>query len=712
MAPEDQTWELEKAKDYLSNRLEEMGREKKQALAAFRFLQTLQREVENAVSVDELFAQLVSTARAELDLDCMAILDLNRRAKRLSVVASAGLAAKLEPTTVDPAVSVDDLLRSMFVSSDSVVHEPGRYIREALGYPFFVWHPAAVDEDSALILFGANRIEAQAAKQPFGELTIEVFGAIASAMQLRMDNIAKTQELLRRKDDRIVFLADILQNAPLSVIATDPGGSITHVNRAATALLGYEESELLGRNPGMLNAQPDADVVQAEILDTLRAGRVWRGELVDHKKSGEILPIRASIFPLLGRDGNIVAFVGFQEDLTEQKRAEHDKARLEEQLRHSQKMDAIGKLAGGVSHDMNNVLTVIMGLASAIHAELEPESPLAIDVEGMLEACGKGRELTRNLLGFAQKGRYRRQPISLNQAILEVEHILRRTIPRRIALDTRLDPQLAGIVGDPGQVGHVLLNVALNAAYALHGRGTLTFATRNVVLDRTELRAHPQLEPGAYVRVDVSDTGAGMDPETIEHAFEPFFTTKPRGEGTGLGLSMVYGSVRSHGGTVAIESEPDKGTTVTIHLPAAGAGEPQASSAGAPPRRLQQVTGTVLLVEDEVLVARSCERQLRGLGCSVVHAENGKAALEIYGRQRDEIALVILDLIMPVMDGAETFHRLKEMDPDVRVLLCTGYSRSHVADELLTQGAVGFLQKPFDLHQLSQELVKALPEDE
>jgi two-component system, cell cycle sensor histidine kinase and response regulator CckA len=399
--------------------------------------------------------------------------------------------------------------------------------------------------------------------------------------------------------------------------------------------------------------------------------------------------------------------VGIIKNITQRKLAEEENAALQDQLQQSQKMEAIGRLAGGVAHDMNNVLGAIMGSASVLAVESDPRDPHIEDIENILMACRKGRDLTRDLLGFARKGKYVKESISLNDVAVEAKALLTRTIPRTIQVALDLDNDIDFIEGDRSQIHHALMNVCINAADSMQDTGTLTISTCTTYLGEAHCTSMGGL-PGKYVELSVSDTGVGMDEKTLHKVFEPFFTTKPKGEGTGLGLSMVYGVIKNHGGTVKIESKLGVGTLVTLYLPAvedAGSvkAEDPKSQVGIHPD-----LGAILLVDDEEIIRCSAQRLLKKLGYKVLLVENGRRALEVYKRKKQDIFIVLLDLIMPEMDGLQTFRELKEIDPDVKVILFSGYSKDDKVDNLLEAGAVGFIQKPFDLSGLAVALRKAI----
>ncbi len=379
----------------------------------------------------------------------------------------------------------------------------------------------------------------------------------------------------------------------------------------------------------------------------------------------------------------------------------------DQELRQSQKIEAIGALAGGVAHDINNVLAGIMGLTSLMVEDLNEGDPWRMEAEDILTACKRGRELTRNLLGFARKGKYRKEIFSVNSLVDELKDLLKHTIPKTIRVETNLETQLLGVEGDPNQISHLLMNVGLNGIEAMEGKGVLTVSTSNVVLDARGLTPFHDAVPGPYVRIQIADNGMGIVKENIDRVFEPFFTTKPEGQGTGLGLSMVYGTINNHGGTVSLDSTIDQGTTVTMHLPAV-----EINHELPPPKKqsksLTSGTGTVLLVDDERLVRDSGKRMLKKLGFDVVVAIDGHQAIAACEERRGDLTIVILDIIMPVMDGTETFYAIKQAYPNLEVLLSSGYTKEDKADNLLRAGAIGFIQKPYTFETLSRELAKVL----
>jgi signal transduction histidine kinase/CheY-like chemotaxis protein len=377
-----------------------------------------------------------------------------------------------------------------------------------------------------------------------------------------------------------------------------------------------------------------------------------------------------------------------------------ERMRLEDQLLHSQRMEAVGTLAAGLAHDMNNVLASITSFAGLLDDEVQSPHGRA-DLAQIVEQSLRGAELTRGLLAFSRHGKYRKQTIAIDHVVLEVLPILERTLPRSIAIRHELHGGALGIEGDPVQLGQVLVNLSLNAAHAMSSQGTLVIATDVVTLDGTAATALG-VAPGRYARFQVSDTGVGMDDTTRRRAFEPFFTTKPAGQGTGLGLSTVWGIVQSHHGAVAVESSPGNGSTFTCHIPVTAATPPARAARVASQPIQAQRTGRVLVADDEPAVRAGTARIVERMGLTAVTACNGEEALELYRQHGSAIDLVILDMGMPVMGGAECFRRLRQAS-QVPVLIATGYAVDADVQEMVASGAA-LIEKPFP----SSDLVRAV----
>ena len=500
----------------------------------------------------------------------------------------------------------------------------------------------------------------------------------------------------------------VLRTALDAVITMSHEGRITEFNPAAEAMFGYARGEVLGH--------PLADLIIPERFR--EAHTQGLAHLIEHgeskvvgrrieisalRRDGTEFPVEIAItrIPLVGAP----TFTGYIRDLTERKQAEEKLRESEEQLRQSHKMEAIGTLAGGVAHDFNNILTAILGYAALLKRGLDSPESTGRAADVIEKAAQRGAALTRQLLGFARKGKNQTVPVDLAAAIREVLELLHRTLDKNIRITQPPGAERLFVTGDPAQLQQVILNLAVNARDAMPDGGELTFAVAPVRLDEAGCRRVPGTRPGEHVRLTIKDTGCGIPEDVMARIFEPFFTTKERGKGTGMGLAMVYGIVENHGGGIRVESRVGAGTTFEIFLPR-GAGapvevpvEPQPGVRGA---------GRVLVVDDEDAVREVTADLLKDLGYDVATAVDGVDAVEYYSRHADEIDLILVDLVMPRMGGRECFRALKELNPDVRAILCTGYGFNIAAQELLDEGILDFISKPFEPGRLSAVVSRSL----
>jgi PAS domain S-box-containing protein len=400
---------------------------------------------------------------------------------------------------------------------------------------------------------------------------------------------------------------------------------------------------------------------------------------------------------------NKPTIMGSTFDITKRKRAEEEKRILEERLQHADKMEAIGTLAGGIAHDFNNLLMGIQGHASLTLLDLDPSHPHYERLKRIEEQVQSGADLTKQLLGFARGGRYEVKPADMNDIIDRTSSMFGRT-KKEISIHRKYGKDLWTVEVDQGQMEQVLMNLYVNAWQAMPGGGEIYLETENVLLE--DEQAFPYaIKPGQYIKISVTDTGTGMDEKTKERIFDPFFTTKEMGRGTGLGLATVYGIIKGHKGMINVYSEPGHGTTFTIYLPAS---EKDAVEEKTSAGTIARGTETILLVDDEKMVVDVTRELLESLGYLVYAAGSGQEAIAVYMEKRKEIDLVILDMIMPGMSGGETFDRLREIDPEIRVLLSSGYSLNGEAQTIINRGCNGFLQKPFQLEILSQKVREML----
>jgi signal transduction histidine kinase/CheY-like chemotaxis protein len=441
--------------------------------------------------------------------------------------------------------------------------------------------------------------------------------------------------------------------------------------------------------------------------ERIRSGQTLDGvEVRRQKRDGT--PIDYSIYasPLHDAEGRISGNIAVLVDITERKRAEAEREKLQAQLFQAQKMESIGTLAGGIAHDFNNLLTVILGYSDLLLIRKDERDPAYADVAKINLAARNGADLVKRILTFSRKSEISPRPVNLNHEIEQAKKLLTRTIPKMIEIKLKLSDKLATVNADPTQMEQVLMNLAVNARDAMPDGGELTIETENATLDKEYCGMHLGVKPGDYVLMSVSDTGHGIGKETLNHIFEPFFTTKGIGQGTGLGLAVVFGIVEQHGGHITCYSELGQGTTFRIYLPVIQ-NETKAETPTDMPV-LPRGTETILLVDDEEMITDVGKRILERSGYSVLTAADGKKALKLYRKEREKISLVILDLLMPEMGGNECLQALRKIDPQVKVLVASGFAAEGRTKDAIETGAKGSVRKPYDMRQFLQAVREVL----
>jgi PAS domain S-box-containing protein len=502
------------------------------------------------------------------------------------------------------------------------------------------------------------------------------------------------------------FRSELLRRVGQPIVALDADGLVTYWNQAAEAMLGWKASEVEGQ-PILEKIVREEDREGAlEIRHLVDSGMEWSGEMRLLRRDGREAIVQASVSPLVDRDGKPAGQINVAVDITEWRRTE-------ETLRHAQKLEAVGRLSGGVAHDFNNLLTVIQGSAQMLLVELGEGSDLREYPQEILREADRAAELTRQLLAFSRRQVLDERILDLGREVSELIPVLRRMIPERIELDFRQEDTFLLVRVDPDQLRQVLLNLTVNATDAIEGHGRI--ALRVESLDLSDESGHTQAEalaPGPYVGLSVEDTGTGMPPVVMERLFEPFFTTKPEGKGTGLGLPMAYGVIRQSGGDLRVESEPGKGSTFQVLLP----GVPAEAKEDIPARRSppahattgpEKGAGTVLVVEDDTGVRQVVSRMLRQFGYAVIEAEGGEEALQIVAGGDGPIDIVLSDIVMPTMDGLDLLTRLRQRHPELPVILMSGYSQQELGDDV-RRHATAFLKKPFASMELGKAMRDAL----
>ena len=545
-------------------------------------------------------------------------------------------------------------------------------------------------------------------KLPYYDAEGNVVGTIGFALDITEHKQA--EEALRKSEKRFRELADLL---PEPVFETNTEEELIFANQIGFDLFGYTKNDFdKGLDCLQMLIPEDRDRARKNIQRVLSGEKFGGIEYTAQRKDGTTFHTIVYASQII-HENKPVGTRGIMINITGLKLAEEEKEKLQAQLQQARKMEAIGTLAGGIAHDFNNILMGIQGYASLMLLGIDSSHPHYNRLKGIKKQVQSGAKLTRQLLGYARKGRYEVKPISLNKLVEETSDTFGRT-RKEITIHQELAKDLFVVEADQGQIEQVLLNLYVNAADAMSiradgaagrpGGGNLILKTMNTTHDNIKGTAYNP-EPGNYVLVTVTDTGIGLNKKTIERIFDPFFTTKEMGRGTGLGLASAYGIIKGHGGYIDVESKKGKGTTFSIYLPAS---EKKVRKAVKTAEQFIKGTGTVLLVDDEEVILEVGEALLETMGYRVLIAMDGKEAVEVYRKNKDDIDIVLLDMVMPNMGGSEAYDRMKEINSKVKVLLSSGYSINSQATEILERGCDGFIQKPFSVKKLSIKIREIL----
>jgi PAS domain S-box-containing protein len=498
---------------------------------------------------------------------------------------------------------------------------------------------------------------------------------------------------------------ELLENVDDAVYILDLAGNVLEANDAAYTRLGYTPEQFFELKLSDIIPREHASSILAQLGNQNQKGGPVKItlETTHTGTGGDLIPVEIQSRAISYRGRNVILNVA--RDVTARIEAEKEKKHLESQLIHSQKMEAVGTLAGGIAHDFNNLLMGIQGYISLMRLQTEENDPNNEYLEGIENAVMNAANLTNQLLGFARKGKYTLRQTSINRIVENSTKMFTRT-RKEIVIHLSLQDQIWGVKVDQGQIEQVLINLYLNAWHAMPDGGDIYIQTENVYLS-DDFCAPFEVPAGNYVKTSITDTGFGISDDIIERVFEPFFTTKDVGKGTGLGLASAYGIIKNHNGVIRVYSELGNGTTFNIYLPASDdkiAQDHQTSS------EMLKGQEKILLVDDEEGTIRVEKLMLKKLGYSVVPALSGQEAVQLYKENKMTLDLVALDMIMPEMNGKDTYEELKRINPQVKVLLVSGYSLNKQIEELMDRGCNGFIQKPFNIVQLSQKLREVLEE--
>ena len=534
----------------------------------------------------------------------------------------------------------------------------------------------------------------------FKTAEIDLLGEVAADLSFALDKIEGDRQR-QQAEAQLRKLSAAVEQTPAVVVITDPSARIEYVNPAFTRITGYTMEEALGKNPSLLKSGETPDEVYHDLWQTITSGREWRGILHNRRKDGTMFWERVVISAVRDEMGKTTSYIAVKEDITEQKA-------MEDQLHQAQKMESIGRLAGGVAHDFNNMLMVISGYAELLLLQTESDDPRYHGLHEIMDAARRSANLTRQLLAFARKQPVAPVVLDMNDTIEGMLKMLRRLIGEDIELAWLPGSELWKVRIDPSQIDQLLANLAVNARDAIAGVGTVTIKTENVTLDAASCSQHSGCTPGEHVGLVVGDTGIGMDREVVAHIFEPFFTTKEAGKGTGLGLATVYGIIKQNLGCVNVESEPGRGTTFRVHLPRFVEEAKADLAASDQEEALPMGTETVLLVEDEEAILNLGRQFIERLGYKVLAANSPEEAMRLAEGYGDVIQLLITDIVMPQMNGKDLAERLRQRFPGLKCLFMSGYSVDIIARQGILEEGIHFLQKPFALRDIAFKARKAL----
>jgi PAS domain S-box-containing protein len=515
--------------------------------------------------------------------------------------------------------------------------------------------------------------------------------------------LAAIEDITARKEaerERVRLLTAFEQTAE-SIVLTDPDGTILHVNPAFEKVSGYTRQEVIGRNPRILKSGRHEAAFYHQLWDTIKKGEVWHGHLVNKRKDGSLFEEDATISPIRDSGGKIVNYMAIKLDVSRE-------VALEAQFRQSQKMDAIGRLAGGVAHDFNNILQVITMQVEMTPAAEKLSPDVAESLREIRAAAERAANLTRQLLLFSRQQVMQKQDVDLNDVVTNLSKMLHRIIGEDVQLQLSLHPAPLFTHADAGMLDQVLLNLAVNARDAMPGGGRLLVATHEIELDEEHARLYPEAVPGRYACLNVSDSGIGIPPDVMPRIFDPFFTTKEAGKGTGLGLATVFGIVKQHGGWIKVQSTPGLGTHFQIFLPAC-ATPPVETTGAAIRQKAPGGTETILLAEDDPALRPLTRTLLERHGYRVLEAASGVEAIKIWRDHRQEVALLLSDIVMPGgLSGQQLARLLREQNPQLKIIYTSGYSAEIAGHELELRSGENFVSKPFSPNRLLETIRQCL----
>ena len=544
------------------------------------------------------------------------------------------------------------------------------------------------------VIIGALVIQSYETPDAYDETSIHILKVIASEIE---NYISRKQS----ESERERLNAAIEQSAE-SILITDSAGVIQYVNPFFEQVTGYSREEVVGQNPRILKSEKQSQLFYKELWDTISNGRVWRGRIINRRKDAVLFTEECTISPVFDAAGTITNYVAVKHDITREQS-------LERQIQQAQKMESIGRLAGGVAHDFNNMLSVIMGYSELALAKLDSQDKLYSDIMEINKAGQRSADLTMQLLAFSRKQTISPRVLDLNDTINNMLKMLRRLIGEDINLVWMPGASLWKVYADPVQIDQILANLCVNARDAIDGSGKVIIETSSVSLDEDFCQLHVYARPGDYVLLTITDDGSGMDATTLSRLFEPFFTTKAEGEGTGLGLATVYGAVKQNEGLINVYSEPGQGTTFKLHFPRYQGVESDEVEG----KKKELPTGRgelIMLVEDEAAILKMAHTLIENMGYTVIAVDNPHEALRLAAEEKRRIELLITDVVMPGLNGKELAAQLQAQYPHLKTLFMSGYTADVIAQRGILDKAVNFISKPFTKTDLAVKIYEVLNE--
>ena len=505
--------------------------------------------------------------------------------------------------------------------------------------------------------------------------------------------------LIRQAEEQIQQLAAAVEQSGETIVITDTDGTIEYVNPMFTAITGYNREEAIGQNPRILNSGKTDPAVFRDLWQTVTQKKTWKGRFINKKKSGELFTENVTISPILNSAGTTTNYVAVKRDITEQ-------LLTEEKYQQAQKMEAVGQLAGGVAHDFNNMLAIILGQVEIALMKIPPGDPLEKRLQEIKSAANRSSTLTQQLLGFARKQSRQPQVLNLSDTVATMLAILKRLIGENLELRWLAEAENPLVDIDPGHFNQILTNLIINARDSIYGTGVITVKAKETILTNKFCSEHPGSTPGYYIQLSISDTGCGMGDDVLQKIFDPFFTTKGIGKGTGLGLSMVFGLVKQNNGYIDVISKPEEGSTFNLYFPQVQLEKKQILQFN--DKGLVHGNETILVVEDERSLLDITITMLTTAGYSVLSAQGPFAGIQLAEKHKGPIHLLLTDIVMPKMNGVELGENLLKIKPEIKVLYMSGYPKEHFSQLKLHNMSVQLLKKPFSTYQLTKMVREAL----